>query len=73
MKEALNSLSFLPTFVLFYTLFFLLFVTRIIFSYIFLLQYMRKKSKRWLVNFPTFIAITLEHIHILITPARKIF
>ena len=41
-------------------------------NYVFILQYMRrKKSKRWLVDFSTFIAVTLEHIHILITPARK--
>ena len=33
---------------------------------------MRKKSKRWLVIFPNFIAVTLEHINILIMPARKL-
>ena len=61
MKETfLNSLYFLPNFVPFYMIFFC-----------YLLQYMnmRNKSKRWLVDFPTFIAVTLEHIHILIMPA----
>ena len=43
-----------------------LFVTRIVFSFL------RKKSKRWLVTFCTFIAVTLEHIYILITPAQKL-
>ena len=33
---------------------------------------MRKKSKRWLVNFPTYLAVISEHIQILITPARKL-
>ena len=60
-KEMLNSLSFFPNFVPFHILFFC-----------YLLQYMRKKSKRWLVNFHTFTAVTLEHIHILILPARKL-
>ena len=65
MKEALNSLSFLTNFVLFYILLFCYFHT-------FFFYNTRKKSKRWVVNFPTFIAVTLEHIHILITLARKL-
>ena len=69
MKEALNSLYFLSNFVPFYILFFCYLLQE--FSYVFLLQYMRKKSKRWLVIFKTFIDVTLEHIHILIAPARK--
>ena len=32
---------------------------------------MRKKSKMLSVNFSTFIAVTLEHIHILIMHALK--
>ena len=31
-----------------------------------------RKGKGGLVNFPTFIAVTLEHIRMLITPARKL-
>ena len=71
MKEALNSVFFLLNFVPFYTLL-LLSVTRIVFSYVFPVQYMRKEGKRWLVYFPIFIAVTLGPIHILITPARKL-
>ena len=58
MKETLSSISFLPKFVLFLYTLLVLFVTRIVFSHVFLLQNMRKKSKMWLVHFPTFIAIT---------------
>ena len=72
MKEALNSLSFNQKFCGILYILILLFVTRMIFSCVFLLQYVRKKSKRLLFNFPTLIAVTLEHIHILITTALKL-
>ena len=64
MKQ-LMTLSLLPKVVPLYILFFCYLLKNCIFIRF---SFMRKKSKRWLVNFPTFIAVTLEHIHILIKP-----
>ena len=61
MKVALNLFSFLTNFVLFCYLLQELYYDTFFFYNI----YMRKKSEK-MFNFPTFIAITLEHIHIYI-------
>ena len=70
MKEALNLISFHTNIVPFYIPFFIYLFQQLYF-HTFFLQYMRKKHKR-LVNFSNFIAFTLDYIHILTTPARRI-
>ena len=70
MKEVLNLLSFIINFYRFiYSSCFVMFYKNCIFKR-FSFKYMRKKSKSWLVNFPTFIAVT---IHILLGLREKYF
>ena len=70
-KEALNAVSFLPNFESFYILFFCYFLQEFSFLYFSFTIYDKENRKMWLVNFPIFIAVTLEHIRILIAPAGK--